>query len=190
MIRKSVVALTLVFALAFAAVLLPVPGSQAQAQQGCKAFHGIVQGTLPSPNQFASTDTWGGPVSASVAGESLSGGLSGNDGTQYGQGAVSVLRGGVYKVCLTSGAVWGGPNDCLDSFTYEVPQAVVIWPAANWLGTYKATANIVKGTHRFASASGRLEVAGPFILWTDANSPFGVSGRWNGELNGSICVVQ
>lgn len=190
MIRKSIVTLTLVFVLAIAAILLPVPGSQALAQPGCKAFHGIVQGTLPSANQFASTDTWGGPVSASLAGAYLSGGLSGNDGTQYGQGAVSILKGGLYKVCFGSGIVWGGANDCLDSFTYEVPQAIVVWPAANWLGTYKATVNIVSGTHRFGSASGHLEVTGPFILWTDANSPFGVSGRWNGELNGSICGAQ
>jgi hypothetical protein len=192
MIRKSIVTSTFVFVLAIAAILLPVPGSQAQAQaqQGCKAFHGMVQGTLPSANQFAPTDTWGGPVFTSVAGEFLSGGLSGSDGTQYGQGAVSFLKGGVYKVCFASGPVWGGPSDCLDSFTYEVPQALVVWPAANWLGSYKATVNIVSGTHRFASASGHLEVAGPFILWTDANSPFGVSGRWNGELNGSICGVQ
>jgi hypothetical protein len=188
--RKSIVALTFVFALAFAAVLLPVPGLQAQAQHGCKAFHGIVQGSLPSPNPFAPTDTWGGPVYASLAGEFLSGGMSGNDGTQSGQGAVSILRDGVYKICFgTSGAVWGGPSDCLNSFTYEVPRAVVIWPAANSLGSYKATANIVKGTHRFASASGHLEIAAsPFILWTDAK--FGVSGRWNGQFSGNICGVQ
>jgi hypothetical protein len=186
--RKSTIALTFVVALAFAAVLLPVPGLQAQAQHGCKAFHGIVQGSLPSSNQFAPADTWGGPVYASLAGESLSGGLSGNDGTQSGQGTVSVFRNGEYKVCFgTSGAWLGGQGDC---FTYEVPHAVVIWPAANWLGSYKATANIVKGTNRFASASGHLEIAGPFILWTDAGSPFGVSGRWNAELSGSICGVE
>jgi len=188
--RKSVVAVTLVFALALAAVLLPVPVSQAQAQQGCKVFYGMVQGSLPTSNQFAATDTWGGPVWASMAGEFLSGGLSGNDGTQYGQGALSILKGGMYKICFGTSAVWGGPNDCLDSFTYEVPQAFVIWPATNWAGNYKATAKIVSGTHRFASASGQLNIAGPFILWTDANSPFGVSGRWNGEFSGSVCGVQ
>ncbi|MGB9456034.1 MAG: hypothetical protein WCB12_08330 [Bryobacteraceae bacterium] len=186
--RKSIVALTFVFALAFAAVLLPVPASHAQAQHGCKAFHGIVQGSLPTSNQFASTDTWGGPVYASLAGEFLSGGMSGNDGTQIGQGAVSILRDGVYKLCFAASGAWlGGQGDC---FTYEVPHAVVIWPAANWLGSYKANANIVKGTGRFASASGQLDVAGPFILWTDASSPFGVSGRWNGEFSGNICGVQ
>jgi len=186
--RKSIVALTVGFAVAFATVLLPVPTSQAQAQHGCKAFHGIVQGSLPTPNQFAATDTWGGPVYTSLAGEFLSGGMSGNDGTQFGQGAVSILRDGVYKVCFGASGAWlGGQGDC---FSYEVPHAVVIWPAANWLGSYRATANIVKGTGRFASASGQLDVAGPFILWPDANSPFGVDGRWDGEFNGSICGVQ
>jgi|ERR1035438_8365452 hypothetical protein len=191
MIRKGVVILTIVFAFAFAAVLLPVPGSQAQTQRGCKVLYGIVQGSLPTPNQFASTDTWGGPVYASLAGEFLSGGMSGNDGTQLGQGAVSILKDGVYKICFgASGAAWGGPNDCLDSFTYEVPHALVVWPVANWLGSYKAAVNIVKGTNRFASASGHLDVAGPFVLWTDTKSPFGVSGRWNGEFTGSVCGVQ
>jgi hypothetical protein len=188
--RKSIVALTFVFALAFAAVLLPVPGSQAQVQQGCKTFHAIVQGTLPSPNPFASTDTWGGPVHASLAGEFLSGGISGNDGTQYGQGAFSILKDGVYKICFASGAVWGGPSDCSSSFTYHVPQAFVVWPTANWLGSYKSTADIVKGTGRFLSASGHLNIpAGPFILWPDNNS-IGVSGRWNGEIDGEICGVH
>jgi len=188
--KRSFVALTFMFALAFALVLLIVPGSQAQAQEKCKAFHAFVQGSLPTPNQFAPTDTWGGPLFVNLDGEFLQGGLSGNDGTEYPHGPVSIFRGGKYKVCLTSGAAWGGPTDCVDSFTYKVPKAVVIWPAGKSLGSYKAIANIVKGTHRFASASGQLEVAGPFILWTDPNSPFGVSGRWNGEFSGRICVVQ
>jgi len=161
-----------------------------QAQDRCKAFHAFVQGSLPTPNQFASTDTWGGPIFVNLDSGFLQGGLSGNDGTEYPHGPVSIFKGGQYNVCLTSATSWGGPSDCLDSFTYEVAQAVVVWPAGKLLGSYKATANIVQGTHRFASASGQLEIEGPFILWTDANSPFGVSGRWNGEFNGRICSVQ
>jgi hypothetical protein len=191
--RKSVVALTFVFALALALVLPIVPGSQVQAQQSwqsCKAFHAFVQGSLPTSNQFEPTDTWGGPIFVNLDGEFLQGGLSGNDGTEHPHGPVSIFRGGKYRVCLTSGPAWGGPNDCSDSFTYKVPKAVVIWPAGKLLGSYKATANVVKGTGRFASASGNLEIEGPFILWTDPNSPFGVSGRWNGEFSGSVCGVQ
>ena len=185
--RKSFVALTFAFALAFALVLLIVP---VQAQQSCKAFHAFVQGSLPTSNQFAPTDTWGGPIFVNLDGEFLQGGLSGNDGTEYPHGPVSIFKGGEYKLCLTSAAAWGGPNDCSDSFTYKVPRAVVIWPAGKLLGSYKATANVVKGTGRFASASGHLEIEGPFILWTDPNSPFGVSGRWNGEFSGRVCGVQ
>ncbi|MGB0043010.1 MAG: hypothetical protein WCF61_03360 [Terriglobales bacterium] len=191
--RKSVVAVTFVFALALALVLPIVPGSQVQAQQSwqsCKAFHAFVQGSLPTSNQFAPTDTWGGPIFVNLDGEFLQGGLSGNDGTEYPHGPVSIFKGGEYKLCLTSAAAWGGPNDCSDSFTYKVPRAVVVWPDGKLLGSYKATANVVKGTGRFASASGHLEIEGPFILWTDPNSPFGVSGRWNGEFSGSVCGVQ
>ena len=104
--RKSVVALTFVFALAFALVLLIVPGSQAQAQS-CKAFHAFVQGSLPTSNQFASTDTWGGPIFVNLDGGFLQGGLSGNDGTEYPHGPVSIFKGGEYKLCLTSAACVG-----------------------------------------------------------------------------------
>jgi hypothetical protein len=188
--RKSVVALTFVFTVAFAAVLLPVASSQVQAQRSCKAFHALEQFSLPTTNQFAPTDTWGGPIFVNLGGEFLQGGLSGNDGTEYPHGPISIFKGGEYKACLTSAPAWGGPNDCSDSFTYKVPRAFVIWPAGKSLGTYKATANIVKGTGRFASASGQLEIEGPFILWTDPNSPYGVSGRGNVDLSGRICGVQ
>jgi hypothetical protein len=186
--RKSVATLTFMFTLVFALVLLIVPGLQGQAKQSCKALHGFVQGMLPTANQFAPTDTWGGPIVVNLNGEFLQGGLSGNDGTEYPHGPVSIFKGGMYKACLTSAAAWGGPNDCLDSFTYKT-QAVVIWPTGKFPGSYKASADIVQGTNRFVSASGQLEIAGPFIVWNDSNSMFGVSGRWNGEFNGRICGV-
>jgi len=186
--RKSIVAVTFVFALACAAVSLPAPGSLAQAQSGCQAIHGFVQATLPTSNQFAPTDVWGGPVYVNLGGDILLGGLSGNDGTQLGQGSVSIFKGGSYKLCLAGPG--GAKGDCHDSFTYEVPNAFVLWPSADRLGLYTATASIGKGTGRFQSASGHLTVGGPFILWPDIQSPVGVYGRWNGELNGSICGVQ
>jgi hypothetical protein len=188
---RSVIAFTFVFVVAFAVILLPVAGAPVQANGGCKTFHAFAQGTLPTSNQFANTDVWGGAFLVNLDGEVLHGGFSGNDGKEYPSGPVSVFRGGEYKACLTSAPSWGGPSDCLDSFTYKVPQAVVIWPAGKFLGSYQATANIVKGTHRFATASGQLEIfAGPFIVWNDPNSVFGVSGRWNGEFGGRICGVQ
>ncbi len=187
--RKSAIPLTFTFTLAIAVVLVVVPGLRGQSPQNCKTIQGFVQGLLPTANQFATTDTWGGPVVLNFGSEFMQGGLSGNDGTEYPHGSVSIFKGGQYKLCLTSAAAWGGPNDCVDSFTYKA-QAVVIWPAGESFGSYRATANILKGTHRFTSATGSLEIAGPFLVWTDPNSAFGVSGRWNGEFNGRICGVQ
>lgn len=76
---KSVVAFTFVFVLACAAIFLPVAGSQVQAQQNrqsCKVFHAFVQGSLPTTNQSAPTDTWGGPIFVNLDSEFLQGGLS------------------------------------------------------------------------------------------------------------------
>ncbi len=194
--RRINFAFTFVFALTFAAIFVQVAGSQVQAHpqvqapQSCKAFHAFIHATLPTSNQFAYTDTWGGPLYVNLGGEFLQGGSSGSDGTEYPHGPVSIFKNGEYKVCLTTAAAWGGPSDCLDSFTYQVSQAVAIWPAGNSLGSYKATANVMKGTGRFASASGQLEIEGPFILWTDPNSSFGVSGRWSGNFSGRICGIQ
>ena len=186
---KIVVASTFVFVLAFAVIFLPVAGSTAQAQNRCKSFHAVLQFVLPTPNQFDPADTWGGPVFGNLDSGFLQGGISGNDGTEYPHGSISIFKNGLYKACLTSAPAWGGPNDCLDSFTYKT-QTVVIWPAGEFLGNYKATARIVKGSNRFASASGQLEIEAPFIVWPDPNSVFGVSGRGNAEINGKICGVQ
>jgi len=186
---KSVVAFTFVFALALAAIFLPVAGSTVQARDRCTAFHGLIQGVLPTPNQFDPADTWGGTIFGNLGTEFLQGGMSGNDGTEYPHGPISIFKDGLYKLCLTSAPAWGGASDCLDSFSYK-PQAVVIWPAGESLGSYKATAKIVRGTNRFASATGLLEVEGPFIVWPDPNSAFGVSGRWNANINGKICGAR
>ena len=186
---KSVVAIASVFILALAVIFLPVAGSAVQAEGRCKPFHAVLHFSLPTPNQFDSADTWGGPIFGNLGSEFVQGGISGNDGTEYPHGPMSIFKDGLYKACLTSAASWGGPNDCLDSFTYK-PQAVVIWPAGESLGSYQATAKIVRGTNRFASASGHLEISAPFIVWPDPNSVFGVSGRGNADVNGRICGVQ
>ena len=108
------------------------------------------------------------------------GGLSGNDGTEYPHGpAVSIFKNGEYKVCLTTAAAWAGPSDCADSFTIKVSQAIAIWPARNSLGSYKGTANVMKGTGRFASASGQLENRRPIHpldrpqqpVWSERTQP-------------------
>jgi len=170
-------------------LVLWISGMSVQAQEKCKAFHSVAQGVLPSPNPFTETDTWGGTIFGNLGTEFLQGGLSGNDGTEYPHGPISIFKGGLYKLCLTPNATWNGPSECQDSFTYKA-QAVVIWPAGESLGFYKATAKIVKGTGRFASASGQLEIEGPFIVWVDPGSAFGVSGRWNAQIDGKICGAK
>jgi hypothetical protein len=192
MTRKPLVALPIAITLASAIILVPARGLQEQQPQpDCKTFDAVVQGALPTPHRFAPTDTWGGFVYASLGGETLIGGLSGNDGTQHGQGAAVTFTGGVYKVCFGTGTAWSGPSDCANSFTYETPQSSGVWPADGWLGIYRATAKIASGTGRFASASGNLTIpAGPFITWPDTTSPLKVRGRWNGQIIGQVCGVR
>ena len=183
--RKSVIALSFVLTIAVGALLLPALGPQAQAQPGCLAFRGIVQGTLPTPYRLASTDTWGGDVYAIVGGTFMHGTLSGNDGITMGHGPIlGQGRGGSYTICLQYPA-------CTDSFTYEVPTAVFPFsPGQLGLVGYKGnTAKIAGGTGRFQGASGNLNVAGPAVVWPDENSSIGLGGRWNADLSGQICGV-
>lgn len=191
--RKNVVALTLMFLLAAGAFLLFVPGPQASAQQNCTEIRALLQLTLPSSYMLApATDVWGGPAFATLGGEPLVGGISGNDGEGFRHGA----RGGQYQVYLCSTNLYPKalelPPACQDSFTYEVPTSVFgSIPGKAGLGKYQGnTAKIISGTGKFADASGNLNVAGPYIVWEDSNSLFGVSGRGNLELSGKICGVQ
>lgn len=186
------IALTFVLALAAGAFLLLALSPQARAQQSCTDIRGIIQATLPSSYPLApETDVWGGPIYFTLGGEFLVGGASGNDGGESQHGA----RGGRYQGYLCSpdlpGAL-GFPPPCQDSFTYEVANSVFGFvPGKVGLGDYKGnTAKIISGTGRFQGASGNLNVAGPYILWNDSTSPFGVSGRWNGEFSGKICGIR
>jgi hypothetical protein len=188
---KTVFAFTFVFALALAAFLPPVFGPRAQAQQGCMEIRAINQATLPTSYQIAPDDVWGGPVYASLGGEILIGGMSGNDGDESQHGA----RGGRFRVDLCPAPPFGPPIfplTCHDTFTYEVANSVFGFvPGKVGLGAYKGnTAKIISGTGRFSGASGNLNVAGPYILWSDSASPFFVSGRWDGEISGNVCGVQ
>ena len=181
--RKSVIALSFVLTLAVGALLLTALGSQAQAQPGCSAFRGIVQGILPTPYRMADTDTWGGNFYAIIGGTLMHGILSGNDGNTMGHGPIlGQGRGGSYTICLQY-------PGCIDSFTYEVPTAVFQFsPGQLGLVDYTGnTAKIVGGTGKFKGASGNLNVAGPAVVWPDANSSIGLAGRWNAELSGKIC---
>jgi hypothetical protein len=178
--RKTILALIFVLGAAVAAFLLPALGPRAQAQQGCTEFRAIGQASLPAPIPLhPDTDTWGGSVYGSLGGEFLSGIFSGNDGNQSWQGAGGTGRNGSYEFVFGS-----------DRFTMEVHAAFGFPPGKVGLGNYRGSAKIVEGsgTGRFANASGNLDWAGPFIVWTPDGENF--YGRYNAEIRGNICGVE
>ncbi len=184
---------TLVCALGVIALLLLPMVALAQAQQTCTEIRGVVQATLPTSYPLRpDTDVWGGPVFATFGGEMLVGGISGNDGGEFRHGG----KGGEYQVYLCPTNLLPSnttlPPACSDSFTYDVATSVFGFvPGKVGLGNYKGnTAKIVSGTGRFTGASGMLNVAGPYILFDDATSSWGISGRWNGEFSGQICLAK
>jgi hypothetical protein len=176
--RKTILALIFVFAAAVAAFLLPVLGPRAQAQQGCTEFRAIAQATLPTPHPMKADDTWGGDVYGTLGGQFLSGIFSGNDGNQSWQGAGGTGKDGSYTFVFGS-----------DSFTMEVHAAFGFPPGKVGLGDYRGSAKIVPGTGtgRFQYASGNLEWAGPFIVWSQGENFY---GRFNAEIRGNICGVE
>jgi len=48
---------------------------------------------------------------------------------------------------------------------------------------------IVKGSGKFAGASGNPEVRGPAVAWPDDN-PIEWAGRWTAQISGAICGMQ
>lgn len=174
---KTVLALIFVFAVGAAAFLLPAVGSRAQAQQACTPFRAVGQAALPTPHPLLPTDTWGGDVYASLGGEFLSGIFSGNDGDQSWQGAGGTGKNGLYKFVFDS-----------DSFTMEVHAAFGFPPGKVGLGDYRGQGEIVQGTGRFENASGNLQWAGPFIIWSPDGEDF--YGRFDPEITGNICGVE
>ncbi len=190
--RKNTFRLSLVLALTAGALLLTAARpSPARAPQPGRAFRAVWSLNLPTPEMLLPSDTWGGPVYASLDGESLVGLAAGNDGNETDYPSFSIFKDGAYTVCFAKSvaAGWGGASDCADSFTWEVPQAFVTWPGADALGSYTAMANIVRGTGRFASASGHVHITCPFILWTPDN---GTSwfGRGSAVITGTISGVK
>ena len=158
-------------------MILPVPG--AWAGDNCQAFRAIIRGTYPTPVQLREGDVWGGEIWASLGGqELLFGQFAGNDGTESGHGMMVSVRGGSYKYDF-------GANG---SFTTEVHAVGTFPPGKIMFGYYMGAAKIAQGTGRFQSASGNIQVAGPFIGWTFDGVNF--EARWNAEISGTVCNVS
>jgi hypothetical protein len=102
-----------------------------------------------------------------------------------GHGTIGMGKDTIYKACF------GQIGDCTHSFTYEAKNAVWQYqPGKVGMGYYQAnSAKIVQGTGRFQNASGNLNVAGPFIVWTPDNGNTWL-GRWNAEIKGHICGIE
>jgi hypothetical protein len=184
--RSTIFVFALVLALTVG--ILIWPGSQAQAQQGCKQFDALAQASLPSSTPlFKTVDIWGGLLYGMLGEELIpQGALSGNDGQDTWHGAIGIGRDGSYTVCVNYPA-------CSDSFTYEVHNAVFPFPPGKAVGFYIGnTAKIATGTGRFISATGNLNVSGPAFAWPDSDpsNPLGARGRWNVQLSGKVCGVQ
>jgi hypothetical protein len=185
-IRRTMTAvLGLAFAVAVGTLLWPGPPSVQAQPSGCKSFQAIAQETLPTSTPLADKDVWGGPLFGMLGADLFVGVTSGNDGDEKWHGANGQGRVGSYTVCADY-------PDCRDTFTYLAKNSVFTSPPGkNGIGRYVGnSATIVGGTGKFQYASGNLNVAGPFIVWPDTTSPFSFSGRWNGEISGTICGIQ
>jgi hypothetical protein len=182
--RKTILALIFVFAAAVAAFLLPALGPRAQAQQGCTEFRAIAQVSLPPLVPLnPETDTWGGYFYGTLGGQFLSGIFSGNDGDISWQGKTGVGGNGSYTFAF-------GLN-LSDTLTIHVGNFVAPNPPGKiGLGDYRGSAKIVPGTGtgRFQNASGNLDWAGPFIVWSPGGENF--YGRYNAGIRGNICGVE
>lgn len=64
--RKSVIVLTIMFTLANRSSFSWCPVHRDRRSRAAR-LHGFVQGVLPTANQFAPTDTWGGPSFSTLA---------------------------------------------------------------------------------------------------------------------------
>ena len=177
--RKTILALISVLVVAVAAFLLPALGPRAQAQQACTEFRAIGHATLPTTHPLSPDDTWGADVWGTLGGEFLTGYVTGNDGDPHGNGMSGQATNGHYTYTF-------GPGD---SVVVEIGHAAWPFPPGKaGLGYYRGTGKIVQGTGRFQYASGNVDWAGPFIVWSPDGENF--YGRFNAEIRGNICGVQ
>lgn len=82
-----------------------------------------------------------------------------------------------------------------DSFVLELKSTATYPhpPGKIGMGYYRATYTVTEGKGRFFGASGVVSESGPYLMWpvpTDPVHQLGVDGRYNPELNGSVCYAK
>lgn len=169
--------ITLLLGAVVAVFLIPALTPQALAQDGCVAFHAVLQEELPADIPLRLHDTWGGKVYATLGQEVFIGLVSGNDGPQKKPGTTIIATGGTYKFDFSGG----------NTFTTQANTSTApLLPKGPFFGTFRNSERIIEGEGRFRFASGNLEQSGPFLVYSF--SP--LHGRYNGEVTGNICGVQ
>ncbi len=178
MSRKTIFASIFILAAALAAVLLPTLGQRAEAQPACTEFRAIGHATLPTPHRLSETDTWGADVWGTLGGQFFSGFVTGNDGSASPHGVNTTGSNGSYTYVFDTG-----------SFLVEIAHADWPFPPGKaGLGYYRGNGKIVQGTGRFENASGNVDWAGPFVVWSRDGVNY--EGRFNPEIRGNICGIE
>jgi hypothetical protein len=162
-----------------------------QAQNSCKSFDAVGQLIIPTTNPLVAGYKWGGNVYVKMGEEYLQGLISGDDGLTVRQHNVGHATGGLYTIgfnCVgpvPGSTVW----TCTDTIKIDVPNSI-FGPGAPIFDQYQGnSAYFDGGTGRFASATGDITFRGPYIVWNTGGTP-PRNGRFNPEINGTICGVE
>jgi hypothetical protein len=175
---RAMLGLVIALVVAVGTLVLTVPAG-VQAQNNCTGFQGIIQAHLDS--QVGLT----GPVWASLGGEEvLSGTFVTSDWTTYNSWA----RG---KVGFETGGelLWSfGPDGTFTTAfvrgDYPSP------PGKLGFAQFHGTLKQIRGTGRFAGASGDFAWGGPILFWALTPDPYGpAEAHWNAEIDGKVCNV-
>jgi hypothetical protein len=159
-----------------------------QAQNACSSFDALGQLIIPTTNPLATGHRWGGQIYIKMGDEYLQGLISGDDGTVVRQPNLGHGTDGVYIIGFGCSA--GTPHwTCTDTINMEVPNSI-FGPGAPIFDQYQGnSAYFNGGTGRFEFATGQITFRGPYIVWNTGGTP-PRNGRFNPEINGSICGIE
>jgi hypothetical protein len=159
-----------------------------RAEQNCKSFDAISQMTIPTSSPLETGHRWGGPIYIKMGDEYLQGLISGEDGDVVRQPNIGHGTDGEYLIgfnCTAATPHW----NCTDTIKIAVPNAIFGNTAPIYSHYQGNSAYINGGTGRFLYATGNINYSGPYIVWNTGGTP-PRTGRFNAELNGSLCGVE